>query len=919
MLLGRKDERLALDRLIAQAHEGRSGVLALVGEPGIGKTALLDYAAERASGMRILRSRGIESEAMIPFAGLAELVGPVLGALDRIPEPQASALAGALALGPAGARDRFAIGAATLSLLSASAEEAPLALLVDDVHWLDRPSAETLLFAARRLVADPIALILTAREGHPSLLDGADLRTFRIGGLDRADAAALLSTLEIGDEALERLFRATGGNPLALLELAPDADRLAVLPGAAPVPISTSIATAFLKRFGTLPERTRRLLVLVAANEPSRLSVLERAATHVGLGIGDLDAAEEAGLILVGDGLVEFTHPLARAAVYADASPGERRGAHAALAQAFPDRDLDRRAWHLAAASVGPDEGVSTALEQAGTRARERSAYAVAATAFERAADFAAVEEARDRLVLDAADSAWLAGDGARTLALLDELPPHPVAASAEARCDHLRGQVALRCGPVVDGYRLVVQAAAQIADSDPEAAVVMLAEGVDGAFHTADAPAMHAAASRAVELAAGQDSRRAAFFAAMAQGMALVIDGRGDEGAEAARRAVAILEQSDELSDDPALIAWAALGPLWLREADVGRSLIARASERARERMAVGALPYLLTLLARDQATTDNWSGATMSYDEAIRLGRETGQRVALAASLAGLAWLEARQGRETGCREHAAEAIALCEELGVSLFTVWATNALGDLELALGNLAAAVERYEAQAGALIERGIADVDLSPAPELVEAFLRLGRDADAEAVAEEYFAQASAKGQPWSLARAARCRALVAGRDELERCFEQALGLHARTPDVFESARTRLAYGARLRRIRRRLDAREQLRLAAETFEQLGAEPWVAQAHAELAATGVTARRRDVRTLDDLTPQELRIARLLADGRTTREAAAAIFVSPKTVEYHLGHVYRKLGINSRAELLSALDGVPERIPETTPG
>lgn len=334
MLLGRKDERLALDRLLAQAREGRSGVLAFVGEPGIGKTALLEHAAASADGMRILRSRGIESETVIPFAGLAELLRPALSALDRIPAPQATALAGALALGPAGARDRFAIGAATLSLLSASAEEGPLALLVDDAHWLDRSSAEALLFAARRLLADPIALVITVREGQPSLLDGADLRMLRMTGLDRSDAAKLLARDDIPDDVLERLYSATAGNPLALLELAPEAARLPPQPSNAPVPISTSIATAFLLRFGELPEPTRRVLLLVAASDACGLAVLARAASNLGLDIDDLAAAEVAGLVTVGPGEIEFTHPLARAAMYADAAAPERREAHAALAAA---------------------------------------------------------------------------------------------------------------------------------------------------------------------------------------------------------------------------------------------------------------------------------------------------------------------------------------------------------------------------------------------------------------------------------------------------------------------------------------------------------------------------------------------------------------------------------------------------------
>jgi DNA-binding CsgD family transcriptional regulator len=907
MLLGRKDEQLALDRLFAQARQGRSGVLALVGEPGIGKTALLEHAAERAGAMRILRARGVEPEAVIPFAGLAELLRPVLGSLDQIPAPQSTALAGALSLGPARAQDRFAVGAATLSLLSLCAEECPLALLIDDAHWLDRSSAETLLFAARRLLADPIAVVLTVREGQPSLLDGADIRTLRIAGLDRSDAAELLCSEDVPDDAVERLYLATGGNPLALIELAPQATGLLTLPSDVPVPISTSIAAAFLARFGRLPEPTRRVLVLAAASDPCELAVLRRAASRIGLDLGDLAPSEEAGLVRIGLETVEFTHPLARSAVFAEASALERREAHGALAAVLPDRDLDRRAWHLAAASLGADDRAADALAQAGARARERSAYAVAAAAFTRAAGLCSTDSARGQLVLEAAQAAWLAGDVPRVLTLLERADAHELAPAVAARIDHVRGLVAMRCGPVAAAYPLMAGAAERIADADPELAVVMLAQAVQGCFYTGDTPAMIAAAERAVAIANGQGSARARFFAAMAHGMALVADGQGEAGAASAREAVEILERSDALRDDPGILAWSALGPLWLREADTGRGLIERAFELARANAALGTLPNLLHLLARDQATTDQWAAAETSYDEAIGLARETGQRVEVAASLAGLAGLEARRGREAACREHAAEATSLCNELGVALYRVWAIQALGDLELGLGHAAAAIEHYDAQIDALRWHGIADVDLSPAPELVDALLRLGRDNDAADVAAGFEADAQAKGQPWALARAARCRGLLSDADKLESCFEEALRLHERTPDVFETARTRLAYGECLRRARKRTPAREQLRVAAGTFERLGAQPWVQQADAELAATGETARRRDVSTLDQLTPQELRIASLLAGGMTTREAAAAIFVSPKTVEYHLGHVYRKLEIHSREALAAAFE------------
>jgi DNA-binding CsgD family transcriptional regulator len=910
MLLGRDEERLALDRLLAEAREGRSGVLALVGEAGIGKTVLLEYAVEHAEGMQVLRARGIESEADVPFAGLAELLRPALATIDRIPPPQAQALAGALALGPANAQDRFAIGAATLSLLSTRAEETPLALFVDDAHLLDRSSADALLFAARRLVADPIAVVLTVREGEPSLLDGSDLRMIRVPGLDRATAAELLRGADVGGDAVERLYLATAGNPLALLELAPEASRLNAWPSDAPVPISTTIAEVFARRHRLLPEPTRRLLLLAAAGDSRDLATLARAAAAIGLDLRDLTAAEDAGLVVLDGGRLEFRHPLARSSVYADAPPKERRDAHAALAAALPDRDVDKRAWHLAGASVGPNEQAAAALEQAGMRARGRSAYAVAAGAFEAAAHFARSAASRGSLLFAAAEAASLAGDGRRATGLVEEARGETQDPVLSARIDHLRGELAMRRGPVMEGYPLIVSAAERIAPIDPEGAVVMLAQAVHGSFYAGATRQMVAAAEKAAALARSLDSPRAAFFAAMAHAMALVADGKGEAGAAKARAAVDILEHAGELSVDPQLFAWVAFGPMYLREAEAGRHLLDRVADRARGQAAVGALPAILQHLARDEATTDQWPAAGASYDEAIRLARETGQRTELAASLAGLAWLEARQGREALCRQHAAEAAALCEELGMGTYTVWAIQALGDLELGLGRPDASVRHHEEQAAALRERGIADVDLSPAPELVDAYLRLGRADDAAETATAFLAEAEAKRQPWVLARAARCRGLLAGSDDLETHFEQALELHERTPDGFETGRTRLAYGARLRRARKRVRAREELRAALAIFDTLGAQPWAEQARAELAATGETARRRDTSTLDELTPQERQIARLLAQGKTTREAAAAVFLSPKTIEYHLRHVYRKLGIGSREELVAKLSGEP---------
>jgi DNA-binding CsgD family transcriptional regulator len=441
---------------------------------------------------------------------------------------------------------------------------------------------------------------------------------------------------------------------------------------------------------------------------------------------------------------------------------------------------------------------------------------------------------------------------------------------------------------------------------ADPERAVAMLADAAVACFSAGDPVEMLAVAKRARATLPAAASTRARFLAGTALGMAQIVGGDAAAGAEAIHAAVALTEDSPELHDDLKLVPWLALAPVFLRESATGRSLLDHALATARARAAVGALPFALNLIARDEAMTDRCAIAESTYREAIDLARESGQRAELTFGLAGLAWLQARRGREQDCRACAAEALTLSRELGARLFDVWSAAALGELELGLGEEAKAVKHFERQQALLQELAITDVDLSPAAELVDAYLRLGRGEEARRIAAELMAAAAAKGQPWSLARALRCQGLLAENGELATAFEAALRHHADTPDAFEEARTRLAYGQRLRRTRQRVRAREQLRTAADTFERLDARPWADRARGELAASGETLRRRDPSNLDELTPQELQIALLLAEGRTTRETAAALFLSPKTIEYHLRHVYLKLDIHSREELAAAL-------------
>ncbi len=903
MLLGRARERQEIGHALAQARSGTSATLALAGEPGIGKTALLDYAAGQATGMRLLRARGIESEAQIPFASLLELIRPALPMLGKIPGPQAAAMESALALRPGSGHERFAVGAATLSLLAAYAEDAPVAVVIDDAHWLDGSSAQALLFAFRRLVADPIAVLIAVRDGEPSLLDGADLPTLRLGGLTSDEAAMLV--LGLAPEAAARLYGATAGNPLALLELAPDAHDLALAPEGAPVLVPATIAGAFLRRAGTLSDTTRQALVLAATSDSSDLTTLGRAAAHLGVDLSALAGAEAAGLVTLDSGRVEFRHPLARSAIYADAPAGQRRDAHRALAGALPDRDVDRRAWHLAAAATGPDEAASAALEQAGARSRDRSAYATAAAAYERAGRLAADHGRRGRLLREAAEAGWLAGLADRAVALLDEaraVTSDPVMLVEIAA---LAGHIATRRGPVMRGHAILTAAAER---ADPERAVSMLAEAASACFYAGNPAEMLAAAERARAALPGSASVRTRFMAAMAAGMARILGGDAAAGAESVHQATELAESSAELREDLRLIPWLAVGPLFLREAGTERSLLEPVLRTARAHTAVGALPFILNLIARDQATTDRWAIAEATYSEAINLARESGQQTELTFGLAGLAWLQARRGTGAGVpplRRRGPPALGGTRDAAVLKS--------GPRRPWENSNSASVRPPRPRGTSSSWSGCWPSWASPMstsrPRRTSSRPTCG-SADHEAArraAARFVAAADAKGQPWSLARALRCQGLLAGGDSgFTAAFEQALALHALTPDSFEAARTRLAYGERLRRARNRVRAREQLRAAAEVFERLDAQPWADRARAELAATGETRRARDPSTLDELTPQELQIAVLLTGGKTTREAAAALFLSPKTVEYHLRHVYQKLGIHSREELARVL-------------
>lgn len=905
MLLGRERERRLIEGLMSGARVGQSAVLVLTGEVGIGKSALLEHAAATAGGMRLLRATGTESEAEVPFGALLQLLRPALVHLDRIPAPQAEALATALALRPGTGSDRFAVGAATLSLLSRFAEDQPLAMVVDDAHLLDQPSAQALVFAARRLTADPVVLLAAVRQGEPSVLLGAGLPVLTVEGLSPEASGELVSVSgrRLGSRVAARLYAATGGNPLALLELADEVALVDALPPDAPVPVPARLARSFAGRADRLPAPARTALLVAAAGSDD-LTLVARACRLLEVDAASLDEAETAGLLTVTDGRVRFRHNLVRSAVWSEAAPGVRRAVHRALAAALSVDDVDRRAWHLGEAATGPDEDTARALDAAAGRARDRSAHAVAATAFERAARLSPDPgDAAHRLV-SAAESAWRAGLAGQATDLLARAAALPQPPALRVRAAGLGGAIASRTGSVERARDDLMAAATDSAGADPDTAILLLADAILACFLLADTLTVADAASRIDRLVDRAVSEPARWVAAVASGVAGVLTGHG--GPERIRSAVRLLEPGAPLLQDPRLAPWLVLGVLFLRERGTGREVAAAVVEDLRRRSDLGGLPYLLFLIARDQATGDRWDVAEVNYTEGVQLARETGSSSDLAACLAGLAWLQARQGGEDACRTHAAEALEISGPRHLALFQVWSLSALGDLELGLGRPDEALPHLERLDALLTALGLVDVDLSPAPELAEALVHLGRAEDAHEQAARYAARAADKAQPWALARAARTVALTCEDSDIDREFERALDHHGRTSDPFELARTQLAYGARLRRARRRVDARARLRAALTAFDALGARPWADRAAVELRATGETAQRRQTSSMSDLTPQELQIATMLAGGRTTREAAAALFLSPKTVEYHLRHVYLKLGVSSRTELSSRL-------------
>jgi DNA-binding CsgD family transcriptional regulator len=907
MLLGRDAEDARISGLLAAARTGQSGALVLRGEPGIGKSALLDRAVEHASDMTVLRARGVESESELPFAGLAELLAPCVVGLDALPAPQAAALAGALALGPPVAGDRFTVYAATLGLIAAAAERRPLLAAIDDVPWLDAPSREALVFVSRRLQRESVVLLLVARIGERVGSEQAGVPELVLGGLDLRASTALLGRRQgvaVAPEVAGHLCEASGGNPLALCELSSllTAAQLAGTEAIEePPPVGANVERAFSRELADLPAATRLALLVAAASVLERTDEIFEAMYALELGEDTLEPAERVGVIAIEGAQLRFRHPLLRTVAYRTMPAPERRAAHRALAASVGGaRAAERRAWHLAAAAMAPDEAVAHVLADAAEAARRRGGPAAAMRASERAAQLTPDPDRRARRLLQAAEDRARVGPPVRALELLDEALALAQDAILRADVQHLRGRLKARGGGAAKAAALLLAEAERIQALDPIRAATMLLAAVQPCVQAGQMADALALAERAQ--AVGERAGLPPMPARLPLAMVLLLRGERRRAQPLLAEAAAWLKRAeDPWTLGPVLIFGIGQAFYWLEDYERARSLLGDALEHARGWSAPGLLPYGLLCLGDLEFRTGHWTSAYAAASEAVKLAGETGQPNDEAYALATLARVEAAFGREQECRVHVARAMELVEHVGVDILRAYLASVLGFLALGLGRSQDAVAPLEDVDVFLRERSPHDPNaIQWAPDLIEAYARMGRPEDAARTLARFESQALESDSRWARAASARCRGLLAGDAEFARRFEEALAAHD-TP--FETARTQLCFGERLRRAGRRIEARAQLRAAVGVFDRLAAAPWAERARTELRASGERVSRRKPEATERLTAQELSVALTVARGATNREAAAALFLSPKTIEFHLRNVYRKLGLRSRTQLV----------------
>jgi len=901
VLAGRQPERAVIRALLDDVRASRGSSLVLRGLPGVGKSTLIADTEAAADDFLVLRTSGIESESPMAFAALQRLLRPVLHLVDRLPAVQAAALRAAF--GGEGDADRFVVFLGALSLLAEAAEDSPVLAVVDDAHWLDEGSAAALLFVARRLRADRVAVLFAAREGDVLRFESGDLPNLVLRDLETSDAAAVIGDragVPVPADVLGRLVDETGGNPLALVELAGalTADQLegrAALP--ARLPLTEGVESAYIDRYRRLPEAAQGFLLVAAADDTGRMTIVGRAARAVSGDPGAADLAEESGLVTVVEGQVVFRHPLVRSAIYGAATSRQRRGAHRALAEVMVELDdADRRAWHRAAAAEEPDETVVAELDAVAMRASARGGKEAASSAWERAAELTVDNEQRAVRLLAAAGASWLAAHPGRAKALAEAARVYAVSPVLSADIDRLRARIEWNIGSAAVGHRMLLRAAEEVAVIDPGRAREMAMMAAAAASFGADS----GTDIDPVRFAVATDGLASPVVSCSTQllvGFADVGRGRLADAVEPFRRALAECGSTEDVD----LLSNLGLAAMYLGDHAHVLSEFGRLATHGRESGAPVLVLYALTRRALAEVAVGDWTAAAADSVEALELARGTGQAALAGLPLAWLALLAALRGDDVASRARLEELTVpeRAQEAGLTGVVVrdvvsWAkgVNAAGSPDTALQHLDAVSH--------VVVRHMSSLDR------MEAAVRAGQPDRAALWADEIRTFAEVTGAKWGAAAAAYGRALTLEGSDASAHYELALELYGLSDHRADRARVELSFGEHLRRVRRRVDARPHLRQALDTFDDLGASPWAERAHQELRASGETARKRDVSTSAALTPQELQVANLVRRGLSNRDVAAQLFLSPRTIDFHLRNVFTKLGLSSRSEL-AALD------------